>query len=416
MATSLSVSAAGSTATASKGTRLRLLVISQGETAIPALAELTDRGLIEPCFVDSFEEGACRESLPTADAVLAVAPEGIGHAALAAGLRCLAESLASHRLGAVLITDRPQDARRDEQGLIATVPWAVTADELWGRLQTITHYRPILAQMERQLDNMQRLGKRLNRDFKELDQEMRLASRLQREFLPSHLPTLGRTQFATVFRPATWVSGDIFDVYRVDETHVAFYIADAVGHGVAAGLLTMVIKQGIESKRIRGAEYELLTPSETMTQLNAALVEQHLPHSQFVTACYGLLNTQTLELQFARGGHPHPLHITTDGAIHEVKVEGGLLGLFENEEFPNMTIQLRRGDKFVLFSDGVEAALVENHEHETGLPVFTETLLGAAHLPVEDFAAHVTNQLDATEGSLNPEDDITLVALEILPE
>ena len=104
-----------------------------------------------------------------------------------------------------------------------------------------------------------------------LDEELRLAARLQRDFLPKSLPQLGDVRFHTLFRPAGYVSGDIYDVMRLDEQHVAFYIADAVGHGMPAALLTMFLKHALATKEIYGGGYRLLKPSESMARLNEAL-------------------------------------------------------------------------------------------------------------------------------------------------
>ena len=94
---------------------------------------------------------------------------------------------------------------------------------------------------------------------------------------------------------------------RLDEKHVGFYMADAVGHGMPAALLTMFIKNALVTKQITPGGYRLLNPSETMAHLNEALVGQHLSHATFATAIYGYVNTETLEATFARGGHPCPI-------------------------------------------------------------------------------------------------------------
>jgi serine phosphatase RsbU (regulator of sigma subunit) len=400
--------------TVSDASALRLLVVAEPNTSFPALSELTRSGRVKVEFVATCAQATDHGLMTAAEAVLVVpGSTGGGSAGLEANLRQLAEALASHRLGALVVVDEPWERRALRCDLIMTGPRSTSPEELWGRLRTIADYRPLLAEMEHQLDNMQRLGKRLNLHFVELDQEMRLASRLQRDFLPRELPKVGPARFATLFRPASWVSGDIYDVCRVDETHVAFYVGDAVGHGVAAGLLTMFIKQAIQSKRIDGGAYQILSPDATMAQLNDALVEQRLPNCQFVTACYGMLDTLTLELSFARAGHPYPLHVTVEGAIHEVKVEGGLLGLFEKEQFPLATVQLHPGDKLLLYSDGLEDMLIPSRDPTTGMPAFGGTLLDAAPLPAQGFVDQIAAGLDAEEGSLNPQDDITLVVLEI---
>lgn len=400
--------------TASQTSTLRVLVVAGPNTAFPALNELIRSQRVKVEVVGTCAQAVDQGLMAAAEAVLVLSPSpGGGRAELEANLRQLAEALTSHRLGALVVLDDPSPRSSGRCELIMTALRTVSADELWGRLRTIADYRPLLAEMEHQLDNMQRLGKRLNHHFVELDQEMRLASRLQRDFLPRELPKVGPARCAALFRPASWVSGDIYDVCRVDETHVAFYIADAVGHGVAAGLLTMFIKQAIQSKRIDTEAYEILSPAATMARLNDALVEQRLPNCQFVTACYGMLDTRTLELSFARAGHPYPLHITAEGTINEVKVEGGLLGLFEKEQFPLATIQLRPGEKLVLYSDGMENTLIEGRDPASGVPKFGKVLLDAFPLPAEKFVEQIARGLDGEEGSLNPQDDITLVVLEI---
>src|SRR6185295_2848496 len=165
------------------------------------------------------------------------------------------------------------------------------------------------------------------------------------DFLPNTREPVGGLKFATVFRPATWVSGDMFDVFRIDEENIGVYIADAVGHGLAAGLLTMFIKRAITPKRIDAGSYSVLNPSEIMVALNDVLTEQSLPQCQFVTACYALINHRTLHLQYARGGHPYPVLITAEGIVSEVKTPGGLLGISKGEDFPSHHSVLQRGDK-----------------------------------------------------------------------
>ncbi len=412
----MSVLSSAPPAVESEAGPLRLLVIAEPPASVPAITELVRRRCVTMQVADSCATAIEQGLIGTAEAIVVVAPTSIdGQARIEAALSRLAEALASHRLRALFLTDEPLHRRYDRQSPLMTVPRSTATDELWGRLQTIAHYRPVLAEMEHQLENMRRLGKRLNRDFTELDQEMRLASRLQRDFLPRELPQVGPLRFAAIFRPASWVSGDIYDVYRVDETHMAFYVADAVGHGVAAGLLTMFIKQAVQSKRIEDGRYEILSPGVTMARLNDVLADQHLPNSQFVTACYCLVDTRTLEVCFSRGGHPYPLHLTREGFIHELKAEGGLLGLFEHEEFPTATVQLRPGDKMILFSDGLEPSLIPGRDPHTGVPTFGEVLARTTSLSAQATAEEIARSLDNEVGSLNPQDDITLVVLEVTP-
>ena len=79
-----------------------------------------------------------------------------------------------------------------------------------------------------------------------------------------------------------YVSGDLYDVMRLDETHIGFYMADAVGHGMPAALLTMFIKNALVTKEIGPGGYRLLAPGETIAKLNEVLLGQNLSNEFFL--------------------------------------------------------------------------------------------------------------------------------------
>jgi len=319
----------------------------------------------------------------------------------------------AQRVPAVLVSDEGGEIAPTSDTLIDVASGSASETELLSRLSTVTRYDVLVRRMEAELETMQRLGKRLNRHFSEVDQEMRLAGRLQRDFLPCLGEPIPGVNFATIFRPAVWVSGDIYDIFRVDENHVAFFVADAVGHGMAASLLTMFIKQAVIPKRIEHRDYRVLDPSDVMGHLNEALVDQTLPNCQFVTACYALLDTRTLKLRYARGGHPYPLLIGAEGKLVELKSSGGLLGLFSGEEYPVADVQLHAGDKVLVYTDGIELAfpLEDNQSYDSRAYLAEIERLG--HLPLAEMIAQMEARLDEQSGSLDPRDDVTVVGMEI---
>lgn len=329
------------------------------------------------------------------------------------GFNNLLRIIETQRLAAVLVSDNPDSRSRNPMTLVECVHRNVSSGELRGRFAMIERYQAHFKRVEQELRNMERLGKQLNQHFREVDQEMRLASRLQRDFLPQLQKPIGNVRFASLFRPASWVSGDIFDVFRIDENHTGFYVADAVGHGMAASLLTMFIKRALVPKRVEGKTYEVLTPSETLANLNDALADQELPNCQFITACYGLLDHRKLTFQYARGGHPYPILITSGGAISELKSGGSLLGLFKGAEFPTSETQLYPGDKLLLYTDGLELAFQDETKglDSTAYRRIFETF---ANLPIEEMVRNIEVALERDTGSLSPQDDVTIVGAEIL--
>lgn len=286
-------------------------------------------------------------------------------------------------------------------------------DEIVGRVAMMARYGPMVRRMEQELEYLDRLARQLNRHFAELDQELRLAGRLQRDFLPQKYPPVEGLVFAGIFRPATWVSGDLYDVFRVDEHHVGFFIADAMGHGVAAGLMTMFLRQALEPKQIAGGVHRVCAPAEALMHLHEGLLRQDLPNQQFVTAVYGLIDTRDWTVRVARGGHPHPIHIDADGALRELRPQGGLLGLADVEaEFSEESITLQPGEKLLLYTDGVEEAFVDPDRGTDDTPVFRAPLREWARHPAPEFGRLLTLHLDQLEGSLHPSDDVTVLLVE----
>jgi sigma-B regulation protein RsbU (phosphoserine phosphatase) len=262
-----------------------------------------------------------------------------------------------------------------------------------------------------ELNVLRRRDETLNFYMHRLDEELRLAARLQQDFLPRILPQLGPIHFHTLFRPAGYVSGDLYDIMRLDEKRIGFYIADAVGHGMPAALLTMFIKHALVTKEISGNDYRLLKPSETLARLNAALIDQNLSQAAFATALYGIIDVDTLEVTVARAGHPNPLLLKEDGLIEPLHCDGPLLGIFPDESFENASITLSPGDRLVLYTDGIEVAFCNDHALDT--QQWREELRSRCAMPTDRLLRDFADRIDSESGSLEPKDDLTVVVLEV---
>ncbi len=222
-------------------------------------------------------------------------------------------------------------------------------------------------------------------------------------------------RFATMFRPAGWVSGDIYDVFRLDETHVGFYIADVVGHGMPAALLTMFVKKSLQTKRIAGHRYEIVPPHEALSQLNADICQQDLSSCQFCTAIYGVIDTADLTLRYARGGHPAPILMGANGSVQRLQSSGSLLGVFPQETFQDKTVALSPGHRAVFYSDGAEDILAKPDEAAQAHGGLVEALLQTRSLGPEEAALHLVRQIDQRRIDHHRDDDVSVVILDVLP-
>lgn len=254
-----------------------------------------------------------------------------------------------------------------------------------------------------------------------IDEELRLAARLQREFLPQTLPSVNGVSFKVLYRPAGYVSGDIYDVLRLDERHIGFFLGDAVGHGVPAALMTMYIKRSLHTKELDTDDeqgYRIIPPDESLAHLNRDMCSQNESGARFATACYGVIDCFTGELVFARAGHPYPIILRTDGSIEKLSPEGAMLGIFPEEVFGLERAQLEPGDRLLIFSDGFELAFPEgelNDDQASNLANdrYEQELLDLAQGKAEAAVQRLELKLDRQAGSLSQRDDITLLLLDL---
>ncbi len=394
---------------------LRLLIAGPCESLPEALVELVNAGEAEAVFVGSLQEVRDPAVLAKAEAVvLCEQQETNARQLVNRAAFLLADALITHHLLGLVFSPGTYGVVPGCGDVFVQVPTDVSAPELRGWLAALRHFRPHLRRMTEQVVAMQRLGRRVNEDLLEMDQELRLAGRLQRDFLPKSFPELADIRFVAMFRPATSVSGDIYDVRQLDDRHVGFFLADAMGHGVAAGLLTMFIKEAIIGRRVRDHQSRVPSPSEVLTSLNADLAAQDLPNCQFVTACFGHLDVVSHEVVFARAGHPHPLHISADGRCREVETLGGLLGVFAEGDFPSINLTMEPGDKLLIYSDGMEEMVFSGREPD-GRLILTPAFSQAVRLPGKECLDALTSHLDGAEGSLQPADDQSCLLIERLP-
>jgi sigma-B regulation protein RsbU (phosphoserine phosphatase) len=235
---------------------------------------------------------------------------------------------------------------------------------------------------------------------------------VQQDFLPTQLPNSNKVRWGTAFQPAEWVSGDIYDIVRIDEQHIGFYVADVVGHGIPAALLTIFLKQSLVMRETIENNYHIFSPAEVMKNLNVHMAAQKLSGYQFATCCYCLLNVKTLQLTYVRAGHPYPIFIKKGEQPKQLEIRGSLLGIFGQAHYTQETIQLQPGDKLLLHSDGAEP-FIGKFDDLTGFS-FSEEFYEIKELPILEMMDRFNSLVQDKEIAPNEVDDITIVGLEIL--
>src|SRR4051794_18538920 len=316
-------------------------------------------------------------------------------------------------LPVLIVLDDPSPAARlasFEAGADTSLLRPFAAEELRAQVRAFLRIGDMQERLAEKSAEVQRINKRLQQAYQQIDLELELARRLQVSFLPQRLPEVPPARFAVHYLLCGQVGGDFYDVFRLDENHVGFYVADAMGHGVPASLLTIFVKKGVRAKEVFGQQYRLVPPGEVLQRLNRDLIDQALSDTPFITMVYALFNHRDGTLRFSRAGHPYPLHIPRDGSLQLWQGEGLLLGVFE-AQFSDRTHRLSPGDKVLLYSDGVDGASFEGRESGT------DSLIACAErhrgLPIQAFVENLARDLFSTASR---PDDLTLLGLEMLAE
>ena len=340
------------------------------------------------------------------------------------------ESLEMENIGMILLTDRHEmpvksfslSPSKTSFSMVNSME-SVSIDELWAKISANLAFRkkssgittkPLVQRKHVLRIHRNKLAEELSMTKSLADnlaEQLRLAGLVQQDFLPDQLPDSDEVQWASIFMPAEWVSGDIYDIVRIDEQHIGFYVADVVGHGMPAALLTIFLKQALVMRETYERNYRIFPPSEVIKNLNVRMAAQKLSGYQFATCCYCLLNTKTLQLTYARAGHPYPILIRPGHQPEQLQIKGSLLGVFEQAEFAQQTVQLQPGDKLFLYSDGAEP-FIGKFDDTNGFG-FREKFLQVKDLPVVEMMDKLNTIAHNQKIDPSEIDDITMIGFEI---
>ncbi len=285
-------------------------------------------------------------------------------------IHALADALQSQMIPAIALVPRieehPATIAGDEMMLLdSSAAPVIVASSLFA----LAERQPAIAALLRENAALRRFQQGLRGQIEKVNEELQLASQVQRDFLPKDLPRASGIELAAFFRPCGYVSGDIYDVQRLGEHHLGFFVADAVGHGVPAALMTMALARTLHIAEIRGEDDEVVAPGEALGRINREMIRRHGPTPRFATAVYGVIDLRTMRVTVASAGHPPVLLFKPDG-VDRVNADGSLLGVFPDDVYGETSFTLGDDEVLVVHSDGFETAFPEKHvdQHSRRLP------------------------------------------------
>jgi phosphoserine phosphatase RsbU/P len=184
------------------------------------------------------------------------------------------------------------------------------------------------------------------------DDEMASAAVIQRALLPRVRDFAGESGLDVwaAMTPARDVGGDFFELLALADGRVALGVGDVCGKGVPAALF-----MGITKTLIRINLRENPDLPGAIVKANAFLADNNAGQL-FATVLYAAYDPRSGELEYCNCGHLPGLIRRPGGAVETLPVGGLPVGLFEPMKITVHRTQLRPGDLFFLYTDGVTEA------------------------------------------------------------
>jgi phosphoserine phosphatase RsbU/P len=266
------------------------------------------------------------------------------------------------------------------------------------------------------------INSRLQSAYQLIEDDLKAAAWIQEQLLPSPaLHALG-VKCEWKFQPSSYIAGDTFNFFALDERQVGFYLLDVSGHGVPAAMLSVTLSMiltpdathGSPLKRYDPASgvFEVRSPEDTIRELNRRFQSRD---DRYFTMIYGLLDVRTSRLRLAQAGHPSPVLIKNRSELHLLGTGGMPVGLWPDMDFDYLEVPFTEGDRLLLYSDGVTDCMSPDGE-AFGEERLLSYLENVANEPLSGILSGLDSAMKAWRGSKEFGDDVSLLAMELTGE
>jgi phosphoserine phosphatase RsbU/P len=342
-------------------------------------------------------------------------------------LRETRQSRSRAQLPVIMVTslDSPHDvvdALRDGANDYVTKP--IDVEVLLARIGTHVILKRTAEWLEESNRRLEQVNAQLRRDLE-------AAAKVQRSLLPAHTPQFENYEFAWRYEPCEQLGGDNLNIMALSENEIGFYVLDVSGHGVQAALMSVAVNHLLEPSqedtsvvnrpnRQRHNQTDpcsfAAAPRDVAERLNRHFTFD-LAVAQYFTMFYGVLNRTERTCHYVSTGHPPPIHLTAAGELKVLESSGLPIGIFQPgepgyEPFEERMIELKRGDRLCIYSDGI-VELRNKALAEFGLHQLSRVLQEGRHKSLdqclEGVIAATTEWRDG--GPLC--DDLSMLALDV---
>ena len=238
-----------------------------------------------------------------------------------------------------------------------------------------------------------------------LEKELEVAKDIQKSILPESIPPCGEIKFGAILQPARFVGGDFYDIFQLEEHTYGVMIGDVADKGVPSALVMAQTHALIFAEACRDQ-----SPDQVLQKVNEHILEINRS-GLFVTAIYGIVDTQKRSFKYARAGHEILLLKTNEHPPEPIPHhQGQPLGLLEDPVFDIQEISLLPGTTLLLYTDGLLDVRSEGGG-QFGMERLLEVYAQAEPQDPQAICNHLWEHLSTFQGNAAQYDDVTMIVI-----
>ena len=260
------------------------------------------------------------------------------------------------------------------------------------------------------------LNRQLSERQERMDEDLRAAAGIQKSLLPVSLPRISNLDIAWRFLPSETIGGDVFNIFMLDEHHLGIYMLDVSGHGVPAALVTVSVSQMllphtglvVRKNPTSASGCNITSPREVMELLDREYPLERF--DKFFSMIYIVLDVRDGGFAICNAGHMPALLFRSDGGIEKLKKGGTVIGLGGMVPFEQQEETLYKGDKLLLYTDGV-TDFMNSRLERFGKDRFTHAARSFHHRPMEEMVNGIHVAMTAFGDGFPIQDDVSILGI-----
>ncbi len=249
--------------------------------------------------------------------------------------------------------------------------------------------------------------------FNELNlikREIHIAHEIHHSAVIQEIPHIDNVRFTLRFRPMQELGGDFYDIIKIDDRRFGIFLSDVSGHGISAAIMCAMLKMAISFNSGSAGN-----PAEMLKSVNRSIY--NYLGDYFITACYAFIDLGARVMIQANAGHWPVLLWKGGSGSFLINEENGMpFGMVEGPEYENMKFDLEKGDRVILYTDGIIEAR-NNEGKMLGLDNFCSLMEGNCDLEPGELSDKIMDSLGLWQGPTRAEsleDDATLLMVDII--